>query len=188
MTEIWKDIEGYDGKYQVSNMGRLRSVEHTDRLNRKRTGQILKQYVFPNGYARVNFCNYPDLYVHRAVAKAFVPGWFEGAEVNHKDENKLNNRWDNLEWVTHGYNCKYGSRNQKCRDYNNNFRAIPVEQYDTNGNLVATHVSIKAAARAIGITDRRINYVLDTEQKARGFFFKKANPHIGTKRDSHIDP
>ena len=172
MTEIWKDIEGYDHKYQVSNIGRVRSVEHIDKLNRKREGKILKQYIFPNGYARVNFCNYPDIYVHRAVAIAFVPGYFDGAEVNHKDENKLNNRADNLEWVTHSENCKYGSRNQKCIDYNNQYRAIPVEQYDLQGNLIATHPSIKAAARAISISDRAIHRVLNNQGTAKGYRFK----------------
>lgn len=105
MEEIWKDVEEYEGLYQVSNLGNVRS------LNYGRTGKvkILKSAIvsgypsvqlFKNGIAK-------NHYVHRLVANAFVEGYFEGALVNHIDENKQNNIWTNLEWCTHQYNIQY---------------------------------------------------------------------------------
>lgn len=173
MTEIWKDIEGYDGKYQVSNIGRVRSVDHIDKLNRHRKGKILKQYALPYGYLALILCNYPNIYVHRAVAKAFVPGYFEGAEVNHKDENKQNNRWDNLEWVTHAENCKYGSRSRICREKSQKNQGQPIEQYSIDGILIATYPSIRSAAKALKYSDRGIHRVLDTQYTAKGFRWRR---------------
>lgn len=182
MTEIWKDIEGYDGKYQVSNLGRVRSVDHitTDVYNgkeRKRPfrGKILKQYVLPSGYVSIHFVCYKPLLVHRAVAKAFVPGYFDGAQVNHKDENKQNNRYDNLEWVTPKENANYGNRNKKCQNAANKQHGYVVEQYSTTGELVSTFPSQRAAAKSIGATARILNLRIDTDKPVNGYLFKRKN-------------
>lgn len=104
MIEIWKDIEGYEGLYQISNLGRVKSFY--------KEGRILKQSIDKDGYFYVGlFKNKKQItkQVHRLVALAFVDGYFEGAVVNHIDENKQNNIYTNLEWVTTQYNIKYSS-------------------------------------------------------------------------------
>lgn len=121
MKEIWKDIEGYEGLYQISNLGRVKSLEKyvntaiKNNTKVKRKEQILKQYN-KNGYLQVTLThNNKRKYfgVHRLVANAFIPNLNNYPQVNHKDENTLNNCVDNLEWCTAKYNCNYGTRNSR---------------------------------------------------------------------------
>ena len=114
LNEIWKDIKGYEGLYQVSNFGRVRS------LNYNRTGiiKILKQQKIYSGYLTVYLGNNGDnkgtkYFVHRLVAFAFpeICGeYFEGATVNHKNEIPWDNRAENLHWCTQSFNNSYGTR------------------------------------------------------------------------------
>ena len=180
MNEIWKDIEGYDGIYQVSNLGRVRSVDHIGNTGGRKAGRtalykgkVLKQQISSSGYFQVVLVRYPNISVHRAVAKAFVPGYFEGAQVNHKDENKQNNRYDNLEWVTQKENNNYGTRNKRCLEWLNKNRAISVEQYTLDGILVAEYPSQGAAARSIGCCQKDIHRAIDTHHTVKGYRFKR---------------
>lgn len=121
MEEIWKDIKGYEGYYQVSNLGRIRSLDRYiatvgnpsgQRLIR---GKILRpsKRVMSNGkdgyYSVTLYKRGVDTLfnVHRLVAETFIPNPNNLPCVNHKDENKHNNMADNLEWCTIGYNNKY---------------------------------------------------------------------------------
>lgn len=104
MEEIWKDIEGYGGLYQVSNLGRIKSFKQN------KLGKILRMQITHDGYYTVGLSkdNYSkQCKVHRLVAKAFIPNTNNLLEINHKDKNKLNNNVDNLEWCTRQYNCRY---------------------------------------------------------------------------------
>lgn len=175
MTEIWKDIEGHQG-YQVSNLGRVRSVDRMvksaihkkgERLMR---GRIRKQFLLNSGYLAVP--THPQIVVHRAVAMAFVPGRFEGAQVNHKDENRLNNRWDNLEWVTQQENLNYGTRNQKLKEILESQRGVKVNQYNLNGQFVTSYPSQSAAARALDVNLKTIQTALNTHHTVKGYLFK----------------
>ncbi len=110
MKEIWKDIEGYDGRYQVSNLGYVRRV-HIYRYSEP--FKVLAIRKARNGYLRVGLCNNSKVKfvsIHRLVAETFIPNPNNYSCVNHIDGNKENNRCDNLEWCTHSYNNKEAYR------------------------------------------------------------------------------
>lgn len=121
MQEIWKDIEGYEGFYQVSNKGRIKSL---DRLVRSKCGstqlkrgKVLKPQNTRDGYLQVTLSKYSKLKtykIHQLVGKAFLLNPNNYVEINHKDENTLNNDFRNLEWCSRSYNNNYGNRNLKC--------------------------------------------------------------------------
>lgn len=105
MTEIWKDIEGYEGKYQVSNFGQVKSMIGQEK--------VLHPKKHRNGHLQIGLHKdkkRKTMYIHRLVAQAFIPNPDNLPCVNHKDENPNNNNVDNLEWCTQKYNCNYGTR------------------------------------------------------------------------------
>ena len=113
MKEEWRDIKGYEGKYQVSNLGRVKSLKDSKENYREK---ILSNSTDKRGYSNVNlYKNGKRNYfkVHRLVAEAFIPNPNNYPQVNHKDENKTNNCVSNLEWCTHEYNINYGTRNKR---------------------------------------------------------------------------
>ena len=110
-NESWADIRGYEGYYQISNYGRVRSLDRYlhalhDSIQIKR-GQIIKPKIMPNGYLTVclnkNRKRTPR-YIHRLVADAFIDNPNSYKEINHKDEDKTNNSVESLEWCSHKYN------------------------------------------------------------------------------------
>lgn len=118
MNEIWKDIEAYEGLYQVSNLGRVRSydrvVKHGDHF-RKDKGKILAIVFTPEGYPKVTLSvdsKRKHVKVHRLVAKAFLENSDPTLIVNHKDGVKKNCCVDNLEWVSYSYNVKHALENK----------------------------------------------------------------------------
>lgn len=112
MEEVWKAIDGYEGLYQVSNLGRVRSLDRI-KNNHFYKGKVLKELKDRDGYSIVNLygCKISKTHkVHRLVALAFVANPKNLHQVNHIDENKGNNAASNLEWCTPWYNLTYGSR------------------------------------------------------------------------------
>ena len=113
MEEIFKDIEGYEGRYQVSNLGRVKSLGN----DKSRKEKILKPHKDGCGYLQVGFhqnCKTKWYRVNRLVLMTFSPvDNMENLEVNHIDENKENNMISNLEWVTHKENMNHGTRNAR---------------------------------------------------------------------------
>ena len=113
--EIWKDVKGYEGLYQISNLGRVKSL----RYNKSQKEKILKAGSGTHGYQLVVLCKkgkHKTTLIHRAVAYTFIPNPNNFPDVNHKDENKSNNCVENLEWCTKKYNQNYGNRNKKCSE------------------------------------------------------------------------
>lgn len=140
--ETWRDIEGYEGLYQVSSEGRVMNV---------RNGKLKIFYYGTGGYKRVMLWknnkskNYP---VHRLVAKAFIPNPDNLPQVNHKDECKENNSVENLEWCSLDYNLSYGTRIQRIKEKETNGkRSKQVYQYTIDGDLVAIYPSLAECGR-----------------------------------------
>lgn len=137
MCEIWKDIDEYDGYYQVSTLGNVRSVDIYVRCKngiRLRKGRILSPTKLPNGYLQVTLSknNKVKKYsVHRLVAQTFISNPNNLPCVNHKDENPKNNCVDNLEWCTVKYNINYGTSSKR-------LRSAMLNRYKTDSNWKQT--------------------------------------------------
>lgn len=119
MIEEWRPIEGYEGLYEVSSYGRVRSLDRYDERNCFREGRILKLYTRKGGYLFVQLHlngKGKNYLVHRLVAIAFIPNPDNLPEVNHLDEDKTNNRVENLEFCDRKYNINYGTRTDKVRN------------------------------------------------------------------------
>ena len=113
--EEWRDIKGYEGIYQVSNLGRVRS------FIKIKSGKILSLTPDKNGYLTCYLYKNSKRKcekVHRLVAQEFIPNPNNYPQVNHKDETKTNNNSDNLEWCTHEYNHNYGTGNKRRAENN----------------------------------------------------------------------
>lgn len=156
MREIWKDINGFEGLYQVSNLGRVRN---------KRI--YLSQKTNNKGYKLVDLYKEnkrKQLLVHRLVAIAFVPNPQNHNIVNHIDENPQNNHAYNLEWCTQKYNMNYGSVPQKIGEANSK----AVKQIEKTGELVKVFPSAIQAQRETGISNGNINDCLHNRRKTAG--------------------
>lgn len=143
--EHWKDIEGYEGLYQISDLGRVKSLKYGRET-------LLNPYRNNKGYLGVSL--HKDKIrktpkVHRLVAQAFLPNPENLLEINHIDEDKTNNRVDNLEWCDRKYNVNYGKRTEKC--------SKRVQQFTIDGHLVAEWKSIHDAARNNGFNFSHIS-------------------------------
>lgn len=108
MQDIWKDVKGFEGRYQVSNTGKVKSLV-------RKIPILLKQKTDKRGYKRVSLGEKHTKLVHRLVAESFIDNPFNLPEVNHKDEQPCNNNVENLEWCTHRYNITYGTCQQRAR-------------------------------------------------------------------------
>lgn len=170
--EIWKPVVGYEGLYEVSNLGNVRSVK-----------KIIKPHII-KGYLGVSLCKggvKKKLFIHRLVAFAFpeICGeYFEGAVCNHKNENKLDNRAENLEWCTVAENDNWGNRNQKISKARRNDIRLskPVGQYTLQWLLVAVYPSLKEAERQTKIhTSNIYNCCCGKYKQAGGYYWKYLN-------------
>lgn len=169
MKEIWKDISGYEGLYQVSNLGRVKRVLFINNQITKSTDKILKLIKERGGYVHVNLYknNTSKRYlVHRLVANAFIDNPDNLPQVNHKNEIKDDNRSQNLEWCTNLYNNNYGTKKERLAKV----RMKRVRQYDRNGNVVKDWDSISMAEKELNIDHSCILRCCKLRQKTAGGF------------------
>lgn len=139
--EIFKDIKGYEGLYQVSNLGRVKSLNY----HREGREEVLNTGEC-RGYLKVNLSKngkVKTVKVHRLVATVFLDNPEGKPEINHIDENKENNRVDNLEWSWHKDNCNHGTRNERV----SKAQSKPVLQLTLDGDLIREWSSINECGR-----------------------------------------
>lgn len=177
MIEIWKDVVGYEGLYQVSDFGRVRSLAYGKE-------RILKQQERQHGYLSVclygrggNKRNFKQISVHRLVAEAFIPNPKKLSEVNHIDEDKKNNKLENLEWVSHQENCSTPSlvarhRERQMRKPNCH---KSVEQYTRDWKYIATYYTAREAQRKTGVGYSNISLAIKEHRTAGGYYWRFAN-------------
>lgn len=187
MTEIWKDIVGYEGRYQVSNLGMVRSldayVKHSSGGNRFRKGRVLKQTNDKGNYKIVGLHKngVKKCKVHRLVAQAFIPNPNNYPMINHKDENPSNNRVDNLEYCDCKYNNNYGRHIERIikKNINNPLKSKPVLQYTKDGEFIKEYPSIAEAERQTGIPNQSISHCCCGRYKTiYGYVWKHKTPRI----------
>lgn len=154
--ERWVDVPDYEGLYSISNKGRIKSLPRIKnkgtRLEYVSKECLLKASVTKDGYLTVFLCKdgkTKSYALHRLVAIAFIPNNGELSDVNHKDENKLNNCVENLEWCSKAYNTKYGTRTQRV--------SKPIQQITKDGKVLRVFESVKQASRTLGIGSSNIH-------------------------------
>lgn len=159
MEEQWKDIFGYEGLYQISNYGRVKSLKYGKE-------EILKPIKDKKGYLHVHLRKdgmEKHHRIHRLVANAFIPNedLFK-TDINHKDENKENNVWSNLEWCDKTYNNNYGGRNKGIAIS----LSKQVQQYSKDGKtLIKTFQSTMEIQRQLGFANTHISECCLGKQK-----------------------
>lgn len=159
-NEIWKDVPGYVGSYQVSNLGKIKSLSRFNgRYSCKE--QILKPRSDKKGYLRISLYKnnkIKNFFVHRLVAMAFIPNPDNLPQINHKNEIKTDNRVENLEWCSAYYNMNFGKRPD--------LYSKPIKQI--KGNIEIIYKSISEAERQTGVARSNIVFCAKGGMKTAG--------------------
>ena len=173
---VWRAVKGYEGLYAVNNTGQVKSLF--------RYKKVLKPNVMKRGYCTVELFKDGQskrLLIHRLVAEAFIPNPYNFPQVNHIDENPMNNSADNLEWCTAKYNMNYGEgaktrhlridyttekRKQIARE-NGKAKAVPVAQYK-EGNKICVYDNARIASNKTGVNHSHILDVANGKRKTAG--------------------
>lgn len=163
MIEKFKPVKGYTGIYEISNLGRVKSlsriIERNDGNTRLTEDRIILPFTTKAGYSQIVLCKdgvRKKHYIHRLVALAFIPNDnpIEKIVVNHKDENPKNNTVGNLEWCTQRYNMRYGKMQAKL---------IKIDVIDSKGDIVEVVEGIRECERKYNIS----NYLIKQSNNGR---------------------
>lgn len=169
-NEEWRDVVGYEGRYQVSSMGRVKSLERKDSWGRTIKERILNSDVVGGGYLGVVLCadgKTRMFFVHRLVCQAFHENPDNKPQVKHINEDKTDNRACNLEWCT----CEQNHGTAKDRSAKN--RNKSVGQYTLDGKLIKIWASTMEVERQAGFNHGNISKVANGKLKqAYGFIWK----------------
>ena len=175
-NEEWRDVVGYEGHYQVSSMGRVKSLERKDRFGRIVKGRTLKPGVKNSGYLFVGLYaggKKKMYFVHRLVCQAFHENPYNKPQVNHINEIKTDNRACNLEWCTCKQNVNHGSRNERAANGIAKALSKPVGQYTRDGELIKIWSSTIEVQRKAGFSQGNISKVANGKHKqAYGFIWR----------------
>ena len=177
MEEIWKPIYEYEGLYEISNLGRVKSLEKFRKNGKKEgNGYIQKEKILiphknkKTGYTYVSLRGKKSKYlsIHRIVANAFLDNPNNYPIINHKNEIKDDNRVENLEWCTYKYNNIYNNKSKK--------NCIAISQYDLEGNFIKDWESARQVYRQLKIQYKNIcKCCKGKRKKAGGFIWKYKN-------------
>lgn len=173
MEEIWKPIKGYEGFYEVSNLGRIKALSRKVLVSkngdityyRKKKEHIMSQPYSSNGYKQICLSKNGKtrlFRVHRLVAEAFIENPDRLPEVNHIDESRDNNRADNLEWCTHKYNNRYGNKPPKGEK--NPRSKLTAEDVIEIRKRRASGETLISIARAFGISQNHVSNIARGER------------------------
>lgn len=201
MEEIWKDIEGYENLYQVSNMGNVKSLERYELTNgrvkiRKRKEKILKPHPNGEGYPCVVLSknsNQKTHRVHRLVAQAFIPNIDNKPCVDHINRNKLDNRVENLRWVTNQENMNNPLTLLHLKDVNkenNKHRQRMVVQLSKKNDFIKLWESTREASRKTQIDNKSICWVCSNKPKyktAGGYKWQYVEDYLADWWDKEMD-
>ena len=169
MEEIWRDIEGYEGLYQVSSFGRVKRVT---------TGRILKGSKDTDGYLRITLSKNgvkSNHKIHRLVAQAFIPNTENKSQVNHIDENKTNNMISNLTWMTAKENINHGTHNDRV----SKTQSIPIIATNIKTGESTEFYGARECARQLDLHQQHITSVLKGKRRQTGgYTFKYLNEGV----------
>ena len=200
MKEIWKDIKGYEG-YQVSNLGRVRSLDRIDSNNHPLNGVILKPYISNSGYLLVGLYKQQKRdrkLLHRLVAEAFIPNPDNKPEIDHintikidntvflNEDGSINYEKTNLRWTTRKENInnpitktkmQINARKPSKGKYGKkHHRSKPIIQYDKEGNFIKEWECANDVERVLGISNKHIGSVcLGKRKSCGGYIWKYKN-------------
>lgn len=188
--EIWKDIKGYEGFYQVSTYGRVKSLDRLiilkDRAGNPRPAKykskILKENLeiknksnmLPRKYVVLSkLCKKRRSYIHRLVANTFIKNLKKLPEVNHKDGNPLNNNIGNLEWVTKKYNIDHAFKNKLIKTQK------PVYKLDKDTlKILEQYPSAAEASRQMGFSAAKVSQAINRKGTCGGYRWKYINSNV----------
>lgn len=178
MQEIWKNVKDFEGYYKVSNLGRVKSLERKVKTGIKhnefviKKGKLLNNTLLNTGYYQVNLSKNGKTkkkQVHRLVAEAFLENPNNYKEINHKDENKQNNKVENLEWCDRKYNINWGTRTQKAKEK----LSKKINMYNLNNEFIKQFSGINEASRIMNISTNTICLCCQGKRnKAGGYKWK----------------